>query len=133
MKEYELVIIDFIEKWNESDNFKQNNHNDENFILNINKFLEECDVSDIEFDGEGSYFGKQINILSPHRKYSYFLSSDVKQIWIEIVYCDEKIVIYDGYHNGFWVPAYISLDNSSKYFYSMYNTLVSKLKEFVGI
>lgn len=86
------------------------------------------DENDVEFEGDGSYFGKQINIMY-NRLYSYNRNS----IFIEIAYNYDKISIYTAEHNGFWVPEYIKIDKSHKRFKELQNSLYDLLRKVFGV
>ena len=85
------------------------------------------DENDVEFEGDGSYFGKQINIM--YNRYSYNRNS----IFIEIAYSYDKISIYTAEHNGFWVPEYIKIDKSHKRFKELQNSLYDLLRKVFGV
>ena len=115
------ALKEYIENWNAVDGIKPDN--DEVFIKGFIKYLESEETKEVTFDGDGAYFGKQVSI-QPY--YSYF--PEQYQCY-EIAYGDGKIVIYNGMHNGFWVPPYATLKEGDEYYDMVCKSFFNLLKK----
>jgi hypothetical protein len=97
-------LLEYIEHWNKIDGIKP--QNEPKFIELFIDFMQSLDDSgDIDFEGDGSYFGKQIKVYKDRnysRHYGY---------GFEIAYCDSIISVYKDNHEGFWTPEYIRVRN----------------------
>jgi len=94
------------------------------FIDLLNTY-DEC--REVSFDGEGSYFGKQISFDVG----SYYGGRGLLDF--EIAYSRDKISVYDGRNNGYWVPEYICLDNKDERFKDLKNALSDFLNKMFGM
>ena len=111
--------------WNSLDRTK-------NCVEMLKPFLDFLDLitdeRDVTFDGEGSYFGKQITI----NYNSQYNSRNPFQF--EIAYdFEDKISIYTANNNGFWVPEYFVLIESHPDFEETKNKLNEFLKRIFGL
>jgi len=109
-------LTEYIKNWNLIENIKP-----ENEEIFINNFIEMCknidDIRDIDFD-EGSYGGKQIRIILDN---AYFGDPYIN---FEIVYyTNERIVVYSGNHNGYWVPEFIDIDKNHQKFIDLQKSI----------
>ena len=82
--------------------------------------------SDVTFDGEGSYFGKQVTIS---KDTNYRISN----YGFEIAYSDNHIRVYTSNHHGFQVPEFIDLYDKDEDFKELKELLNTKLKELLGL
>lgn len=119
-------LIDYVNDWNNKD-IKPSN--EALFVLEFVKLLNNYpDDREISFDGEGSYFGKQVT-LEPFS----FWGKSPRQLAFEIAYCDTQIVVYKADHNGFWQPPFISMDQSNIDFEDLKNHLFTFLRKTFGL
>ena len=104
-----------------------NQEHSENFFEIFSKLFLEYDFScgaSIDFLGEGCYFGKVILVDFNHH-FAYHLGT------FEIAFSEEHATIYRGNHNGFWVPAYVTLSGESwKIFWPSFK---NKLRKHFGV
>jgi hypothetical protein len=96
------AMIAYIDKWNAIDGFKP--ANEKEFIDLFYKLFLDYDDRELEFNGEGSYFGKQVT-LYPDSMYG----KTHRNMRFEVSYNKERISVYSGNHNGFWVPEFINI------------------------
>lgn len=90
------------------------------------------DIRDVEFDGDGSYFGKQVSIEVNR---SFGVHSQLNDIGVEVAYnlYSGKIVIYTSLHGGFWAKPYIELDNTHSEYGYLAVSFRGMLKELFGL
>ena len=87
------------------------------------------DERDISFDGEGSYFGKQITL-----SYGSGVWVGDKDLSFEISYSYEKISVYRKDHEGYWVPEYLSVSSGKHPEYRMLaDVLFPLLRKAFGV
>lgn len=121
----EQELKNYIRNWNTIKGVKP--ENESVFISLFTDWLFEKDGDlEFEFQGEGSYFGKQISI----NKTAYFNYTDLN---FEIAYDKDHIRIYTGNHNGFWVPEYVDITSENDHFAYLQNALMDFIKLKVGI
>lgn len=103
--------------------------NDERFIATFLICLRAADYEDFCFDGDGSYFGKQVtwSVGSGH-----WIKLD-RNLNFEIAYSESQIRVYSANNNGYWVSEYISVTKGDIYFEDVYLTLKDKLLEVFGL
>lgn len=124
MEKFEQYIIDWKNKeWKKL-------QNEQEFLIYFADYLDkeflsqEFDIRDISFDWEGSYFWVQIRI-DKDSIYRYWRNV----LRFEISFDKEKISIYDGNHEWFWVPEYAVLTKDMEYF----NIIKDKLSKIITI
>lgn len=128
MSDIESGLEDYIAKWSSVDGVKPCNEQD--FYELFTELLKsDLDAQDFEFDGDGSYFGKQVS-LNVGSSYSYGFRNTLS---FEIAYSNNLIRVYTGNHNGFWTPEYINMDNSDERFNHLKSVLFTKLQEVFGL
>jgi hypothetical protein len=88
------------------------------------------DERDIEFNGDGSYFGKQISIIENS---SFGIHSVEHDIAIEVAYSATHIVIYTDYHSGFWVNPYLDINEDHSHFPDLKKALMRMLTRYFGV
>ena len=64
--------------------------------------------SDVHFEGEGAYFGKQVSV---YKDRNYMGDNTFN---FEIAYDKNHIRVYTGNHNGFWTPEYMDISSAHK-------------------
>lgn len=117
----------YIQNWKLIEDLKPSN--DKIFIDGFIWLLDNInDDREIEFHGEGSYFGKQIAIHTD----SYYGRGD-RDLSFEIAYSGENIVVYDANHNGFWHPPYLSLVKGCDRFDEVRYALINRLTKVFGL
>ena len=128
-----MTLIELVEKFKTDGNQFDREHQ----ILFINTFMVwleagiKSDDIQITFDGDGSYYGKQVTIKDGE----YALYYDPNALSFEIAYNIENIVIYTSRHNGFWVNPYFSIssDEDASQFYWVYFNLMGHFKKLFGM
>lgn len=103
------------------------NEDDKNIITNsdyvINLFIDFFDnikESEVRFDGDGNYIGKQISIK-------------FNDIIIEVNYQYDKILIYDSNVDLLYVKAYIDITRDHDRFIDLQNSLYGLLGRVFGL
>lgn len=120
-------LADYITNWKQLDGLKPSN--EPIFIEWFIKLLENYpDDREVEFDGEGAYFGKQVT-LKPFSFYGR--TSGVLDF--EIAYHPDLISVYTAHHHGFWNPEYIKMDKSHNDFSYLHSCLINFLKTVFGL
>lgn len=128
MSDIESGLEDYISKWSSVDDVKPCNEQD--FYELFTELLKsDLDDRDFEFDGDGSYFGKQVS-LNVGSSYSWGSRNTLS---FEIVYSNDRIRVYTGNHNGFWTQEYIDMDASDERFNYLKAVLFTKLREVFGL
>ena len=128
MSGIEGSLEDYIAKWSSIDSVKP--CNEQNFYELFTELLKsDLDDRDFEFDGEGSYFGKQVS-LNIGSLYSWGFRNTLS---FEIAYSNDRIRVYTGNHNGFWTQEYIDMDSSDERFNYLKAALFTKLREVFGL
>lgn len=118
-------LINYVVNWKNDQNIKP--CNEVEFIDLFLEFISTVDLN-FSFDGNGAYFGKQITIC---RDNGYLSGYD--ELTFEIAYDVNKIVIYNGNHNGFWVPEYACILSTDTRFLEIQNAIFSLIKKHIGI
>jgi hypothetical protein len=95
------------------------------FIKLIDNYPDEREVT---FDGDGSYFGKQVT-LEP---FSFYGRSD-RNLAYEVAYSNSTIRVYNADHHGFWNPEFISMDSSHEDFTRLKDSLYKFLTTVFGL
>lgn len=127
MSEFEQGLLNFISKWEDSDKIA----NQSEFVDNFLVVMRRCDDEDFEFDGNGSYFGKQVTL----RVGSYYNWDYNRSLGFEIAYDDNNIVVYTSNNDGYWVAPYIAVNRQKDDVKFEYVNLVlkEKLKSVFGL
>src|SRR4051812_12696399 len=100
-------LIDYIDNWNLIDGQKPNN--EPTFLIWFVKLIQNYpDDREISFDGDGSYFGKQVT-LEPFS----FYGKSPRQLCFEVAYSNDNICVYKKDHHGFWTPCFIAMDKQN--------------------
>lgn len=117
----------YIQNWNKIEGVKPCNEDDfiAGFIMLLNSI---DDHRDIDFDGEGSYFGKQISLC-----YGQGVWIADKDLSFEISYSKKQIRVYTKNHNGFWRPEYMNIDETHPKFHQVKDILFNLLREVFGL
>ena len=117
----------YIQDWQKVENIKPKNET--KFIKLFISFLEQIeDDRDIEFEGEGAYFGKQVSI-GLHRA----TAGTDQYLDFEIAYDNKQISIYTGKHEGFWTPEYVRIDRQHNWFVPLQKQLKATLMSAFGL
>lgn len=95
------------------------------FIDLLNKIDDDRDIS---FDGEGSYFGKQITL---HWNGGVWVGDPL--IHFEIAYSESHISVYKADHQGFWTPEYLSMSHKDSRFNEVKKHLFKLLYRVFGL
>jgi len=100
--------------------------------LFINEFIDLItnlsDDRDVTFDGDGSYFGKQVTL---HLNSGVWIGDPL--VYFEIAYSQTQISVYKANHEGFWVPEFISMYNGHPRFEELRNALLKLLYKVFGL
>lgn len=120
-------LIDYVSNWNSIEGVKPKNEKLflDYFLLLINNYPDEREVN---FDGDGSYFGKQIT-LEPFS----FWGRGNQNISFEIAYNDNNISVYTKNHNGYWTPEFISMTSDNDRFNEVKKCLFDFLYRVFGL
>jgi len=98
------ALIQYVDQWNAINDIAKP-QNEKTFIdLFYKLFLEDYDDREVEFNGQGSYFGYQVT-LYPDSMYG----KTHRNLKFEVAYNKENISVYSANHNGFWYPEFIRL------------------------
>lgn len=100
------------------------------FIAPFIKVLESADEGDFEFDGDGSYFGKQVTFR--YGSYYSWGYTDI-ELHFEIAYAKDQIRIYTAYHNGFWTQEYVNMTEHNPNFERLSQAIFTKLRGVFGL
>jgi len=120
-------LIDYVDNWDKIEGVKPKNESE--FIINFFKLLQNFpDDREITFDGDGSYFGKQIT-LEPFS----FYGKSPRQLRFEIAYSKDRISVYTANHDGYWNPEFISIDNTKPEFTQLKSDLYKFLTRIFGL
>lgn len=116
----------YISDWLAIDNIKPKNEDFfiDNFILFI-RGIDDC--NDFQFEGDGSYFGKQVSITKD-RPYTHR-----QLLSFEICYNGNNISIYTGNHNGFWTPEFVNMDSKHLRFKELKCALHDTIYKLIGL
>jgi hypothetical protein len=101
------------------------------YLFEAYTFSPHKDKRDIEFNGEGAYFGKQITI----REGSTFGSINENSVEIEVAYdfTSGHIVIYTANHGGFWVKPFLEIKNTHSEYPALKAALHRMLTDYFGV
>ena len=120
-------LKEYIKNWIAIDGQKPCNED-----LFVNEFIDLItkldDERDISFDGEGSYFGKQITL---HLNSGVWIGDPL--IHFEIAYSQNQIRVYTANHHGFWNPEYLSMSNEHPRFEEVKKPLFKLLYKVFGL
>ena len=117
----------YIQNWKQIDGVKPANEPVfiDGFIWLLNNI---DDDREIDFHGEGSYFGKEIAINID----SWYGKGD-RDLSFEIAYSGEQITVYDANHNGFWHPPYLEVKKGHERFDDVRCALINRLTKVFGL
>ncbi len=120
-------LKEYIKNWKSLD---QPPKNEPQFIALFLDYIRNIeDERDVEFNGEGSYFGKEISIVENSMFPVYDESGG-----FEIAYQkDYKISVYRHDNHGFWTPEYLALTPKDDFFIEVQTTLFSLLQRVFGL
>lgn len=120
-------LIDYVSNWNNIEGIKPQNEKKflDYFLLLIKNYPDDREVV---FNGEGSYFGKQIT-LEP---FSYWGRPN-HLLCFEVSYNENKISVYSASNCGFWVPEFISLSKGDDLFEEVKKVLFDFLYVVFGL
>ena len=99
----------------------------DDFTLAVIEFLKNVPVEFVEFNGEGSYWGKQIIIDTASTPFTS------KGVCFELVYSPSQIIVYTGLHNGYYVESYLNLMLGEYLFDELQKALTSLLSKVFGL
>lgn len=125
-------LISLLKDWNSIEGIKP--VNDKDIIESFIKFFWPDDEKEfvdmwITFEGDGSYFGKQISMEEDNR---WEMKPD-DLLSLEISHSQDKISVYTGNHHGFWTPEYIKLKRGDPYFLQLRESLYKRIADFTGL
>ena len=128
MKESDFEKLkQYIRDWNAIDGIKP--QNEPLFMFEFVKLLQNYpDEREVEFDGEGAYFGKQVTLL-PFSTWG----KQSNELNFEVAYDKSEIRVYSGRNNGFWWPEFIRITNVDPDFKPLYDVLIGFLKNVFGL
>lgn len=116
----------YIDNWRKIEEIKPKN--EPTFIEMFIEFLNGVDDErDISFDGDGSYFGKQITVIQ-----NWPYGSD-RGYGFEISYCSKIISVYTAAHDGYWTPEFIKLEIGEPYFDELKKALHDTMYKLFGL
>lgn len=120
-------LIEYVDNWNAVQGVKPCNEQVfiEWFLMLIQNYP---DYREVSFDGEGSYFGKQIT-LQPFT----FWHRGPRQLAFEVSYSKDEIRVYKADHNGFWQPEFIAMRADNKSFECLKTELFNFLTNVFGL
>ena len=99
----------------------------DNFI-HLLKTLE--DERDITFDGDGSYFGKQVTLALN----SYYRRAPEEELLqFEIAYDQNTVRVYTARNEGYWVPPYLDMTIQHPKFIEVKTALFALLHKTFGL
>ena len=101
--------------------------NQNDFFPDFLAYIDTLSSNDFVFNGEGSYFGKQITVIEDN----YFAREDL--LCFEVAYDNTQIVIYTANHNGFWVKPYCTVNHDNTMFKAFYRIFVNIMKDKFGL
>ena len=117
----------YIQEWEKIENIKPKNETQ--FIKGFIDFLENMeDDRDIEFQGDGAYFGKQISI-----GFNRVNAGTDKYLNFEVAYNSKHISIYTGKNDGYWTPEYVNIDSKHNFFIPLQKQLKNTLMSAFGL
>lgn len=121
-------LIQYVKDWQKTEFVKPQNEQlfIDGFITLIKNYP---DDREIEFNGEGAYFGKQVT-LSP---FSYYGYTSCDELMFEVAYCEDKISIYTAHHYGFWSPEFLRMDKTDNRFSELKTELFKFLSNCFGL
>lgn len=125
-------LTNYIKGWKECKSPKP--RNEKEFIVLFIDFLKSCNSDihfedrDIEFCGNGAYFGKQVRFI---KNYTY--TAGDYYLSFEIAYNRNHIRVYTANHNGFWTPEYLDLIEGDLYFKKLRKELFQLLNFTFGL
>lgn len=121
-------LSEYITNWHKLDNHDRP-HNEEVFIDEFVDFIKDPLVEQlVTFDGDGSYFGKQITIES-----NSGFGDPINPVDLEIAYSRDEVIIYTANHEGFWVSPYLSMDINHKRFNRVMVPFFNMLHKVFGV
>lgn len=128
MKETDFETLkQYIREWNDIEGIKPKN--EPLFMTEFVKLLQNYpDERDVQFDGDGSYFGKQVT-LTPFS----FWGKTSPELNFEVAYDKSEIRIYSGRNEGFWWPEFVRITNVDSDFKPLYDVLIGFLKNVFGV
>ena len=120
-------LENYLTNWFNIENIKPKN--EPVFIQEFIKFISPENFENLQFsfDGDGSYFGKQITVSIFNNWNSGYL------LQFEICYDYKKISVYNANHNGFWTPEFIDIEKNNGNFSKLQTKLSKLLFHFFGI
>lgn len=123
-----MKLENYIHDWNKIEGNKP--VNEEEFINLFVIFLRSVnDYDEVTFDGDGAYFGKQIQILKGGQ-----IGRADHDLSFEIAYMpDYKISVYTANHHGFWQPEYLCLAPEHPEFNRVQTELFSAIYKAFGL
>ena len=90
------------------------------------------DYGDIDFDGEGSYFGKQISIREGSG-FGSFIKDEEVEIEIAYDFISKHIVIYTDNHNGYYAPPFVEIKGTHSEYDKLSKALYRMLSKYFGL
>jgi hypothetical protein len=96
------MLKEYIEKWDKLEGEKPSNEKE--FISAFIEFMKARDSDYYEFEGDNGYCGCTAIIWDENPNYCMGRS-----MYFEFAYGKDFVKVFNGNHNGFWVPEYINL------------------------
>lgn len=126
MKKFEK-LIEYVDNWNAIEGIKPKN--EPLFVIEFAKLIENYpDEREVSFDGEGSYFGKQVT-LEPFS----FWGKAPRQLSFEVSYDENNISVYKKDHHGFWTPEFLYMKKGDVDFEDVKKLLFDFLLKTFGL
>lgn len=122
-----MNIEEYLIKWKDIEGVKPKNEDE--FITLFVEYLNSIDnPDDVDFDGSGAYFGRQVTICKD-------LNYRIRPMaYFEIAYDFEYTIrVYTARHEGYWTPEYIDLKIGEPRFNEVREALMNCLCRAFGL
>jgi hypothetical protein len=96
------MIEEYLKTWDEAPAPKPSN--DPEFVTAFIEYMKDKSADDYEFTGDNGYCGHTAILYDVHPRYSFS-----RAMAFEFAYGVDFVKVFTAYHDGFWVPEYISL------------------------
>jgi hypothetical protein len=119
-------LNEYLSKWHSIEE-EEKPCNEDDFINPFIELLNNADSYsyDLSFDGDGSYFGKQITISFYKKEYHPFC--------FEVAYSQKNISVYTANHHSYWTPEYVRLTSKDARFEEIKKPLFEFLLQAFGL
>jgi hypothetical protein len=97
-------------------------------------FSPKADKRDIEFNGEGAYFGKQITIREGSaNRFGWNDIGEVTEVEVAYDFTSGHICIYTANNDGFWVKPFLELKDTHSEYPKLKDALHRMLSDYFGV